>query len=204
MRRRPFTHFVGVRLDSPALWREVEAIQAAICERDGPRSPLRQCCYPVTKLHFTLCMLQLDDDDAVRAAARVLDAWFERLEPLPRVGLDGLGAFGERVLFLQPDERSRAGVLGPMAATLAEDLQAAGLIEDIRPFDPHATIMKTSMTRKRAAIDRALWEDLDLRSEEALRKVELLQLRGDGAGWFRAEWEGAWHAEGEAPGCVSL
>ena len=145
------THFLALRLGSPALHAHVAELQRAVIAR----APLlSDCAVPPLKSHLTAFVLHAADEEAVSAAAEALDncrplatAYFA--DTPPHVQLRGLSSFGRNVLYADvvPDdntERLRAFIIA-----VAKEFVACGVLSDRahKAWTPHLTLLKTSRAK---------------------------------------------------------
>jgi len=186
------THFLALRLASPALHAAVAETQQAVIER---APALAGCDVPPAKSHLTAFVLHCADEDAVAAAKEALQACraltalhFDASAP-PSIELRGMSTFGNRVLYATVAPSRDAAQVRAFVAAVTAEFAAQGLIEGGgREWSPHLTILKTSRLRGKKAMrwppsvrsqDWAGLEQLDL-GVHPLPTLALCAMRGEG------------------------
>ena len=152
------THFLSFRLPNADLHAKVAEAQKMIILREPDAVG---CDVEPVKSHLTLFVLSLGNHEAMQAATKALRscasfAIDSNLLTPPRVHLEGLGNFGQRVCFVPvaettgPDAEDLARVRR-LVARVAKVFCKAGLVDeavvdgaDAKGWTPHLTLLKTS------------------------------------------------------------
>jgi 2'-5' RNA ligase len=149
------SHFLSLRVRSPAVLDAIAAMQAAQCAAEPALAPF--AVEPV-RLHLTVLVLALPSPEAVRHATAAFRAICSSLIPAHypdgncAVDLAGLGTFSERVVFIEVVPSRAKDRLCAFAAAISDAFQHG---EHALPpeyllaskFVPHATVYKLSNSR---------------------------------------------------------
>ena len=152
------THFLSFRLPNADLHAKVAEAQKMIILREPDAVG---CDVEPVKSHLTLFVLSLGNHEAMQAATKALRscasfAIDSNLLTPPRVHLEGLGNFGQRVCFVPvaestgPDAEDLARVRR-LVSYVAKVFCKSGLVDeavvdgaDAKGWTPHLTLLKTS------------------------------------------------------------
>lgn len=149
--------FVALRLSGTSLRDTVEAMQASIL---SVKPDLSRCMTSSKKMHFTLFVLYLKDDDAIESAKGclselrpIIDSFFSARH---KFELSCLQLFGKNVVYLCPQKSDSTAALEELAYTVRDSFIRNGIIPVVESDSKsstfkvvlHATIAKTSADRK--------------------------------------------------------
>lgn len=185
-----FTHFVALRIASPAVSRAVSAVHEALIEKD---SELASCLVPTSKLHVTMGLMHVADAAQLARAKEVIEEAAKLAPARIPVSLPGLGSFGKEVLFAHVQETESRGALVELAKDVDAAITARGLRGVKQPaFRAHATIAKLSKwkagkkKRRRPKIEADYFEALRATplGGVVFTRLELLAMRGDACGYY--------------------
>ncbi|KAF0297942.1 Leukocyte receptor cluster member 9 [Amphibalanus amphitrite] len=149
------THFLAVRVNSEEVRAAAERVQASVVRHDPS---LGACAMRPALMHVTICMLRVQDTEAVAAAGRCVTDTIDELRETLRdddrmLRMRGLRTFGARVLYA-----SVAPCISFCAAVevLRERLSAVPGVRVTNAFDyvPHMTLVKVSRPVARARRSR--------------------------------------------------
>jgi 2'-5' RNA ligase len=151
------THFLSLRLPSPALHAKVADIQRRIIALEPGAVG---CDVEPVKSHITAFVLSLGSDEArIQAAIMALqqcqELVMERGRAPPRVHLKGLGHFGQRVCYASLLDNEECDELRRLVASTERVFHDAGLLTVAEPTSdaasswmPHLTLLKTSKAQQ--------------------------------------------------------
>ena len=151
------THFLSLRLPSPALHAKVADIQRRIIALEPGAVG---CDVEPVKSHITAFVLSLGSDEArIQAATMALqqcqELVMERGRAPPRVHLKGLGHFGQRVCYASLLDNEECDELRRLVASTERVFHDAGLLTVAEPTSdaasswmPHLTLLKTSKAQQ--------------------------------------------------------
>merc|ERR1719500_1891056 len=143
------THFLAIRVTDPELVANLCQVQESIAAHEPI---LRECCMKPGLFHLTIGMLRLEGPDGLVAAQSMM----ERLRPVVEemfrdqdsaaLEIDGLGNFGQRVVFANVLPRSEFWFSALVDACKGAVNAAGPLVRSTNSFEfvPHITIAKVS------------------------------------------------------------
>ncbi|XP_028858567.1 A-kinase anchor protein 7 isoform X3 [Denticeps clupeoides] len=144
-------YFVSVPITSSQIKSGVEAVQAAVLQKD-PR--LSRALIAPGSLHVTLLVTHLSNEDEVNLAAAALVQTQPRLQELLEGGelvlpFSGIWHFRHEVVFAQLAEGEHAAKLMKIAEAVRKTFEEKGIAAgDGKDFKPHLTFMKLSRAPK--------------------------------------------------------
>lgn len=133
--------FLALQVKSPDIHKNLVEVAGKILDYD---ERLAEAVESVAKAHITLLVAQIEDEEVERVTSLV-ELYVQqnlRQNGLPLdIDFQGLGSFGERVVFAKPTSSLE------LIATIANDLSSALATAGIRvklenAYKPHLTIMK--------------------------------------------------------------
>lgn len=217
------SHFVALRLPQLELRQKIKQLQEEICPRaaeicyranpDIPEEEVQKAfnatVYPASRFHYSLFVADLKEEARLESAKECLSEWFDADVQQILAGrstldikLVGLNSFGDKVLYLEPDQESLT-LMEEIFRTLEVRFHEAGIKDEFR-FRAHATIMKVSQLRGKAlkdlkhgkAIQKTLRYPREAWAESnrtlgtySVKEVQLLDMHRPVDGYFEVEWE---------------
>lgn len=168
-----YTHLLALRVADGLLHPRMRAIQNEIIQREPSLAP---SAMPGRRNHLTLFPLRLPTSDDIEAATVALYTCaplVRRMYPTqpPHVALEGVGTFGEKVLYAALGERQVAGAtgsLGGLVSAISHEFAERGLISSEiqqREWVPHLTLFKTlrgwgRLSKNRSALSPDAYSDI--------------------------------------------
>eukprot|EP00435_Cladocopium_sp_Y103_P074729 s7_g50.t2 len=162
----------ALRLPQLELRQKIKQLQEEICPRaaeicyranpDIPEEEVQKAfnatVYPASRFHYSLFVADLKEEARLESAKECLSEWFDADVQQILAGrstldikLVGLNSFGDKVLYLEPDQESLT-LMEEIFRTLEVRFHEAGIKDEFR-FRAHATIMKVSQLRGKALKD---------------------------------------------------
>ncbi|ODN00854.1 A-kinase anchor protein 7 isoform gamma [Orchesella cincta] len=155
-------YFIAIQVSNKDILSKVSELQQSFTEKklSAPWHDLktteifRDAMVPVQKLHFTLHVMHLKEEngDIERAQQVLKDCWSEVCQdfiddPMD-LTIEGLGHFKNNVLFAQIKEERHILRLEKLSYTFQKKFAELKISGDPRPFKPHMTIAKISRSNK--------------------------------------------------------
>lgn len=144
-RRRGPTHFVSIQITDPDIKRGVHEVQDYMCLAD---ENLSEAMFPVPKLHLTLKLARLDNEDISRMIKAIDQCAeiFNKDNKKPIIlDVSDIGNFENVVIFAKMEEDECLSRVIKLSKILEERCQKNGIAPfDTKGFNPHITIAKRS------------------------------------------------------------
>ena len=138
------THFICIRVDSDEILSSVKRIQDHVINH----SPhLADGCLPLTALHVTICMVQLETNSHLETARKVLEStknhFVQFLPSFSDIVFSGVDNFHDRLIYAKVAPNT---ALSKYSAFLIERFRRVGLKTpgNHSQFTPHMTLVKMS------------------------------------------------------------
>jgi len=178
-------YFLGLRITSSSILEKIGKLQTELISKN---EVLSNYIEPPCKAHVTLSVMHLEDDELETCKSMLQEKFKPNLSEADRtLTFEGLGRFGNRVLFVKP----HTGI--ESLQKMHEDLQNLLIESELktevgRDFHPHVTMFKTSRpksgrkrnneTKEKLGLDDELLEEFkDLHfGEEIVEEIQLLSM----------------------------
>lgn len=196
-KRNSPSHFVSIQVTNQEIHKKIGEIQEMAVKEN---SLLKNALVNLSKLHLTLMVMRLEDEEQMERAKVALDVSKERILALGFgdiwLSFSGVSDFGQKVVFAKVQEGRELDQLKEVVDIVRKSFVEQSLFStDDREFAPHMTIMKLSrdprLFSKIKRIDRNFYADMkdEVFGLQLIESLQLCAMKHAGTGYYPIEYE---------------